>query len=131
MSLERLLFFLLPVAIPLLEKLIRAMRAQTGDSPGERALATVAERTVSRLAPPLSAHDAGATASDGERTRVGPEHQHGPAAPVRTGHSQWRVPHSTTPQRVIAGADLRRAIVLIALLGPCRALEPKDASQLR
>jgi hypothetical protein len=29
---------------------------------------------------------------------------------------------------VIAGGDLRRAIVLIAILGPCRALQPKDAS---
>jgi hypothetical protein len=33
-------------------------------------------------------------------------------------------------RRGIAGGDLRRAIVLIAVLGPCRALEPRDASQL-
>jgi hypothetical protein len=33
-------------------------------------------------------------------------------------------------RRVIAGGELRRAMVLIAILGPCRALEPYDASPL-
>jgi hypothetical protein len=33
-------------------------------------------------------------------------------------------------RRVINRADLRRAIVLTAILGPCRALESKDPTQL-
>ena len=161
MSVEQLLFFLLLIAIPLLERLIRARRARTGGSPGERGPAT-AQGTVSRPRLPLSVPDAGGTASDGRRTelplpgsplppalpqavrhaapeqlraserepRMRRERKHGPAASLRTGHSERPLRPGTALRRVIAGGDLRRAIVLIAILGPCRALEPKDASQL-
>ena len=159
MSIEQLLFFLLLVAIPLLERLTRAMRARTNDAPAERAR-TVAEPTVSRSRPLRSPHDASGTASEGRRTelslpasslppalpqavrdaapeqvgasqpRVRRERKHGTAASLRTGHSARPMRRGTSLRRVIAGGDLRRAIVLIAVLGPCRALVPKDASQL-
>jgi hypothetical protein len=160
MSPEQLLFFLLLVAIPLLERLIRAMRARTNDLPGERA-PTAAEATVSHARLPRSAHDAGGAASEAPRTElplpaslppaalpeaarhaapdqlhaskrehVRRERQHGPAATARPGHLQRPTRPGTALQRVIAGGDLRRAIALIAILGPCRALEPKDASPL-
>jgi hypothetical protein len=62
--------------------------------------------------------------------RVRRERQHRPPANLRTGHSERPMRPGTAVQRVIAGAELPRAIVLMAILGPCRALEPKDASQL-
>lgn len=58
--------------------------------------------------------------------RVRRERTQGPATSLRAGHSNRPV----ALRRVIAGADLRRAIVLMTILGPCRALESKDASQL-
>jgi hypothetical protein len=161
MSTEQLLFFLLLVAIPLVERLIRAMRARANDSPGQRA-PTATEPTASSSRLPRSAHDAGRRASEVLRTelpvpgsplppalteatrhaapeqirasqrepRVRRERQHGPAATARPTHLQRPTRSGAALQRVIAGGDLRRAIVLIAILGPCRALEPKDASPL-
>jgi hypothetical protein len=161
MSTEQLLFFLLLVAIPLVERLIRAMRARANDSPGEGA-PIGAEPTVSRSRPLQSAHDAGRRASEALRTelplpasplppalpeaaphaapeqirasqrepRVRRERQHGPAATGRPRHLQRPTRPGAALQRVIAGGDLRRAIILIAILGPCRAFEPKDASPL-
>ena len=151
MSIEQLLFFLLLVAIPLLERLIRAMRARTGGTPAERTPAP-AEATVSRPRAPVSVPDAGATGSERRRTelplpgsslppavrRAAPEQllasepeprmrredKREAAASLRTGHSD-RPPRSGTALRVIAGGDLRRAIVLVTILGPCRALEPR------
>jgi hypothetical protein len=158
MSSEQLLFLLLLVAIPLLERLIRALRARTGGLPGERTAAS-AEATVLRPRSPVSVPGAGAAASEGRgtelllptlplppalpqavagatpvqlhaserETRVRPDRKHAPAKSLRAGHSDRPI----ALRRVVAGADLRRAIVLIAILGPCRALEPKkDASQL-
>lgn len=161
MSTEQLLFFLLLVAIPLVERLIRAMRARANSSPGQRA-PTAAEPTVSSSRPPRSAHDAGRRASEALRAelplpasplppalpeaarraapeqirasqrepRVRRERQHGPSATVRPRHLQRPTRSGAALQHVIAGGDLRRAIILIAILGPCRALEPKDASPL-
>jgi hypothetical protein len=158
MSTEQLLFLLLLIAIPLVERAIRAMRARTDDSPGERA-PPAAEPTVSHAQPPRSAHDAGRRASEAFRTelplpasplppalpeaarhaaseqirasqpepRVRREGQHAPAARVRPRPVQRPSRPAAAPHRVIAGGDLRRAIILVAILGPCRALEPKDA----
>ena len=157
MSIEQLLLFLLFLAIPLLERLIRAMRAQTGGSPAERTPAP-AEATVSRPRAPASVTGAGRTESEERVTelplpgasvppalpqavrraaleqlpasarepRMRRDGKHGPATTLRARHSDRR----PAVRRVIAGGDLRRAIVLIAILGPCRALEPRDASQL-
>lgn len=158
MSIEQILFFVLLVAIPLLERLIRAMRARAGGSTDERTHAP-AGPTISRPRSSVSVPEVGATPSDvraaelpmpasplppplpGEaphaaseqvrasarETRVRQERKLGSATSLRVGRGK-RPP---ALQRVIAGADLRRAIVLIAVLGPCRALEPKDVSQLR
>jgi hypothetical protein len=137
--------------------LVRAMRARTDGSPVERT-PTHAEATVSRPRAPVSVPDAGATGSDRRGTelplpgsslppalpqvvrraapeqlpeserapRMRRERKHGPAASLPARHSD----RPTAVRRVIARGDLRRAVVLIAVLGPCRALESKDASQL-
>lgn len=155
MSIEQLLFFLLLVALPLLERLIRAMRTRTTDSSAERA-GTIAESAVSGSRPPGSPNASG-TAADGRQTELTlPASPLPPALPEAVRHT---VPEQLRPTEralrragnrgpiarlraggrsdsrsalapVIVGGDLRRAIVMIAILGPCRALEPKDASQL-
>jgi len=130
MSTEQLLFFLLLIAIALLERLIRALRAHSNESPGDRAPAAT-EPTVSRSRPPLSARDAGHRAAERLRTelplpaslppalpeaarhaapekirssqremRVRRERQHGPAATVRRGHLQRPTRTGTALHRV-------------------------------
>ena len=158
MSIEQLLFFVLLIAIPLLERLIRAMRRRTSGSTGERTHAP-AEPTISRPGSSVSGPEVGATPSERRAAEppmlasplpsaLPPEAPHAASeqvgAParetrVREGRklgsaTSLQVGHGERPralQRLIAGADLRRAIILIAALGPCRALEPKDVSQLR
>jgi hypothetical protein len=159
MSIEQLLFFLLLMAIPLLERLVRAMRARTDGSVAEPSQAP-AEADVSRSRSPVAFPDAGATELGTRPTELplpGPSLppalprpvRHAASAPLpaseRKPHSgrerqqaftRRRIGHLDRPTRsgtalrpVIAGGDLRRAIVLAAILGPCRALEPKDPSQ--
>ena len=161
MSVEQLLFLLVLIAFPLLERLIRAMRARTGGSPAKRG-PDVARGTVSRPRPALSVPEAGGTASQGRRTELPlpgsplppappqdirhatPEQlrlserepparrqrKHGPTASLRPGPSERPIRPDMSRRRVIASEDLRRAIVLTAILGPCRAVQPKNASQL-
>ena len=131
MSIEQLLFFLLLIALPLLERLIRAMRMRANDSSAERA-ATVAGPAVSGSRPTGSPDDASGTAADGRQTELTlpalrREGNRGPIARLRAG---GRSDSRSALSPVIVDGDLRRAIVMIAILGPCRALEPKDASQL-
>jgi hypothetical protein len=146
MSIEQLLFFLLLVAIPLLQRLIRAMRARTDASLGDR-LPGPERETISGRRSPVSVPDVGTTAGPPPLPPAlpkaipyaAPEHIRAsereprlrvptpvPATSRRTGHSE----RPLALRRVVAAGDLRRAIILMAILGPCRALEPKDASQL-
>ena len=156
MSIEQLLFLLLLIALPLLERLIRAMRTPTNDSSGKRA-GTIAESAVSSSRQPGSPDVASGTAADGRQTEPTlPALPLPPAVPQAVRHA---VPEQLLPTEralrrelnggpitrrraggrsdsrrgpapIIVDDDLRRAIVLIAVIGPCRALEPKDASQL-
>jgi hypothetical protein len=158
MSIEQLLFLLILVALPLLERLIRAMRTRPHDSSAERA-GTLDEPAVSASRAPSPPSDARGGAPNGRHTELtlpasplppalpqavrhtvseqlrpteGALHvrrdgKHPPTTRLRTG---VRSDSPVAPRRVVADADLRRAIVLIAILGPCRGLEAKDASQL-
>jgi hypothetical protein len=156
MSIEQVLLFLLVIAVPLLERLVRAMRTRSGGAPPERTPGP-ARGPVSRPRGPVAVADAGAGAArmadevtappipvpslppappetvrrarSGQRQaseralRLAPERRPGPAPSIR-GRQADRA-----RARVLAGGDLRRAMVLIAVLGPCRALERQDASQ--
>ena len=155
MSLEQLLFLILLVAIPLLERVFRLMRARTLGTPLERAPG-LAETSVSRPNAPARVADTGAMAPE----RPGPEPP--PAGPpllpglppvlqrtartplpsfqrspdLRRARTEVKTPsvgarhpdRSPAAQRSIARADMRRAIVLVAILGPCRALGPHDTA---
>jgi hypothetical protein len=150
MSIEQLLFLLLLVAMPLLERLIRAMRARRSDSSDD--LSTGNGGALSHPRAPASVPAAGTTPPEtrgaalplpaspvppalpkavvpaalehpraSERApRVPDPKKRLPMTSRRTGQSERP---SASPR--LAPGDLRRAIVLMTILGPCRALEPE------
>lgn len=155
MSIEQLLFFLLLVALPLLERLIRTIRTRTNDASAERTR-TVGEPAGAVSRRPQPPNDEIGTAADGRQTELPlpalplppqavPHTMPEPLRPregslhvrregKRGAATRLRAGGRSDSQRALApllgDGDLRRAIVMIAILGPCRALEPKDASQL-
>lgn len=123
MSLEQFLLFAFLIAFALLERLIRALRARTSPPPARPPL-------------PRPAGDAGGKAGGKEErhpraagARVGRDRQRPPAAAAPVAHLPQPARRGIAVQRLGARADLRRAIVLMAILGPCRALQhSSDAS---
>ncbi len=159
MSIEQLLFLLFLLAFPLLERLTRALRSpRSGSAVTRQPLPAPAEATGSRGGSAVSVADA--TTTEAERREVGQPDQGpvAPALlpppiprvvtarlrasererPARRSNQRQPVAalaarHTRRPlldRRPIDARDLSRAIVLIAVLGPCRALEGKDASQV-
>ena len=129
MSSEQVLFFLLLVALPLLERLIRALRARPAGSV-DRPPAPAPE-SVSRPSPLPPAPTQVISHGAPEQLRVlerKPRPQAAKHPPVTSLQTGQRAERPTALRRVIAGGDLRTAIVVMAVLGPCRALEPEDAS---
>jgi hypothetical protein len=157
MSVEQLLLVVFLVVLPLVQWLIGAMRARSGGPSGDRD-AVPTRRTVSRppprapdaggagpqkrptevrvpAAPPRAAvphavrHAPEPHSAPQRESRVRRDRQHRPPANPRHGDPE-RPTRAATPMRGgIGGGDLRRAIMMIAVLGPCRAVEPWDASQ--
>jgi hypothetical protein len=144
MSVDQLLLLLFLIGIPLLERLIRVMRERTSESAAERASGS--EPAVARRRPRSPADDANGAAVEAPRVelpRAAPPAP--PAAPdtarpriaeqlraterERTRLQRERQRAPSARQRVIAVGDLRRAIVLTEILGPCRALERDWKSQ--
>lgn len=152
MSIEQLLFFLLILAIPLLERLIQTMRSRTGNPPGDQHSApdpgtdpvpqpeipvpntdTSAARMgepemplpVSPVPPALPQAIPHAVRQPLRGSEREPRERLAtpvPATSRRTGHSE----PSLVRRHVIVAGDLRRAVMLMAILGPCRALDPND-----
>jgi hypothetical protein len=151
MSIEQLLFFLLLLAFPLLDRLIRVVRERMGTPAGDSR--PTAPGTVAGPGTPVSIPRPGSTASTRRDADLplqalplppalpsphadlghlrAPERAPRPRERTRAPATSRRTGQADPPMalRRIAGGDLRRAIALIAVLGPCRALQPKDASQ--
>jgi hypothetical protein len=133
MSFEQLALLLMLVAIPLLDRLIRAMRARTNESM-QAGAPTAAEPPVSAAPPPLPARDARGTAPAPVLVAVPlpprplPALRPRPVAPpaARRATAAERRPAVREPRAM----DLRVAIRSMAILGPCRAIEPRDATQI-
>ena len=160
MAPEQLLFLLVLLALPLLERLIRAVRERATRPPTERASTSAAERAAPPPQPPLPPRET-TTGSEGprsqlplpsstppvlpqtvrhrdagpqrpfagERARVRSARPLGAVTPARARDSAQPMRRSTRAGAIVAGGDLRHAIVLMAIFGPCRALQPTDASQ--
>jgi hypothetical protein len=126
MPIETLALLALFIALPLIQQLIRATRQQNRRLPEAteiRPPSTLARTPPPELTgPPLL-----------DTTPYAPTDAIPASAPVPAPHVGGPVsgvlkPHRTTEQRTTVGLrtrrDLRRAIVLIAVLGPCRASSP-------
>ena len=126
MSVETLVLLALFIVLPLIQQLIRATRQrnQRFPEPAERRPpGTLARTSPPELAVPPLLDTTSHAASDAMP----------PSAPVPAPHAGGPVtitltPHRTSEQRTAVGVrtrgDLRRAIVLVAILGPCRANSP-------
>jgi hypothetical protein len=128
MSVELLVLLALFIVLPLIQQLIRATRQQNQriPEPAERRPSrTLARTPPSELAVPPLPDTISHAASDAMLAN----------APVPAPHVRGPVTIALTPHRTMGhrtavglrtGRDLRRAIVLIAMLGPCRASSPYD-----
>jgi hypothetical protein len=124
MSVETLILLALLIVLPLIQQLIRATRQrnQRLPEPTELRRPTTLTRTPEVTVPPM------VDATPHAQSDAVP-----PSARLAAPHAGGRVtitptPHRTMGQRSAAGLrirpDLRRAIVLVAILGPCRANSP-------
>ena len=158
MTLDQLLFFLVLLAIPLLQGLVTAMRGRRDTArPGATEAAAAGRVTAGQPVDSAGHHRAafeGPTAPPLVSPPV-PEEVTGSArrevvarpiprrAPVRDGRSGLDLPakqrgaipnaiRASAPRRRLAlsGEDLRIALVHMVILGPCRAVEPGDPSQV-
>ena len=141
MPLEQLLFLVLLAAIPLLERLIRAMRGGMSDSSGDGPSARNGG-TGAHPRAPASIADAGTTPSTDRGADLPLPTSPVPLALPKAGvpaapeilRASGRAPRVRDTRRMpmtarrtgqperLAPGDLRRAIVLMTVLGPCRAL---------
>jgi hypothetical protein len=159
MAPDQLWLIVLFVGIPLIEWLIRRIRARGTTASGERISTTGTKppdaqaptrRPGTRAAPDMSAgasRELPAAVSMPSRPSMAPplapldnpasrrpslqgRLTQKPAfttAPVSAANPRKRVRHGGA--RIFAGADLRHGFILMAVLGPCRAIAPEDSSQ--
>jgi len=156
MSIESLLLIGFLIVIPLLERLVRALRARSngaqeqhpshpvppppppslsrprpaGAAGTSSQMKSASDRVQPALAPPLLAprHPAPERLTSRDRARARRENPLGPVAPVSVGRSAQQRPRGFALGRISGAADLRLGIVLMTILGPCRALRSEDAS---
>ena len=128
MSFEQLLLLLILVAVPLLERLLRVVRERAGESMRDGA-PTATGSAGAPPRPPRPAPDAGRTAPPPllmarplpalpARPAAGP--QSAPPAARRA----LLVRRRAAVRQPLPGGDLRRAMMLLAILEPCRAISP-------
>jgi hypothetical protein len=126
MSVETLILVALLIMLPLIQQLIRATRerSQHSPAPAERRSGTVARTTPPELVVPPLPDRKPPVASDAPASALAPARQGGGPPTIAL------KPQRTMEQQAAVGLrarrDLRRAIVLVAMLGPCRANSPCD-----
>jgi hypothetical protein len=156
MTLEQLLVLAFLIGIPLIDALIRALRAGTSGSPSDTGRNSRSEQQSlpRRAAPPVPVAQGSsppplppelpsaalpplshvpAAAGDAPEHPGSPEHGSAGVRPPR--RHQRLAPRdeqsrrsTLARQRPLPSADLRRAVVLMTILGPCRALDKQDAT---
>jgi hypothetical protein len=123
MSVETLILLALFIVLPLIRRLMRATRPRNQPFPepaDRRAPGTLARTSPPELAVPPLLDTMPHAASDAMRlsARVPAPHTGGP---VRIAPAPYRTMEQRTAVGLRTRRDLRRAIVLAAILGPCRA----------
>jgi hypothetical protein len=112
-----LLIILLVVAFPLLQQLLEALRKQ-GQLPQEQAEQQTARAPLPSTEPPP------------RRVRAAPRHPAFDAAPLPAPVAKVRPAVAVKRRRRFArwhgAAELRRAIVLMTILEPCRAMDQTE-----
>ncbi len=136
MTIEQLLLLLILVAVPLLERLLRVVRERTSDSAREAAAAAA----VPAVSPPPVPPPAPGVLRTAQRPLLAalpvlpPRPPDGaPGArlqPALTGRRTPLARRRAAARDVTRGGDLRRAMTLMVILGPCRAIEPTDPSRI-
>lgn len=138
MSIETILLLVFFLLVPLIERLIRAQRERQPAEEERQAppAAPRPERQPRRREPAIEAHGplegvptpATLVGTQGDRTRQ--PHRRDIRAAISAGGQRPQPKPGTPP--ALAGLrnrrELRRAVVLMTILGPCRAAEA-DASQ--
>jgi len=117
MSIESILLVAFLV-FPLLERLTRHLRERAARAPADPAAGVPAPVLVP---PPPLRHPAGERLSAGERVRVARMIQAEAVTPSSAARPRQRVRHGLALHE--GRSDLRRAVVLMTVLGPCKALE--------
>jgi hypothetical protein len=123
MSVEALILVALLIMLPLIQQVIRATRErnQHFPAPAERR----SPGPVARTPPPeLAVSPLPATSDAMPASVLAPERQGG--EPLTIPLKSKRAMEEQTAVGLRARRDLRRAIVLVAMLGPCRANSPYD-----
>ena len=124
MSTEQILLIVALLVVPLIQSILRAARKRHGDKPTQaESLPSSAHRPPMReLQPPTATEDRIVS-----HALTTPERK-----PVRNADRSVAPPTRRGRRRgtAVVGLrdpfDLRRAIVLMTLLDPCRAIEPHD-----
>jgi hypothetical protein len=131
MSVDSLILVAFLIVLPLLERLVRVLRARTSQ-PAEKPtvrppLPRPAGIPPSAATPPAlpPPHPAAEQRSAGERIGESRIRQHvGAAVPMGLANRPSHPRHTGS----LKSADLRRAMMLIAILGKCKALEGETGS---
>jgi hypothetical protein len=122
MSIESLVLVVFLLVLPLLERLVRALRERTGQTqqalpaglPHPEPAPAAAPLPAPVPPPPRPRHP------QAERVRASRVIQQAAAAPMR---ARQATPARRHPLSLSNRAELRRAVVLMAILGPCKAVE--------
>ena len=120
------------MVLPLLERLVRVLRARRPQRSEERAVGPPQHPAASIPSPVLippalpPRYPAAERLSTGERVRVRRMSQQATAAePMRGVNLSSRARHAFSLSK---SADLRGAMMLLAILGPCKALDGEPGS---
>jgi hypothetical protein len=127
MSVETLILVALLIVLPLIQQVIRATRERSQHFPApaeRRSPGTVARTPPPELAVPPLPDTKPPVASDAPASALPPARQGG--GPLTIALKPQRTMEQQAAVGLRARRDLRRAIVLVAMLGPCRANSPYD-----
>ena len=128
MSIETLVLVALLIVLPLIQQVIRATRERSQHFPApaeRRPPGTVARRPPPELAvPPLTDTKPQAASDAMPASALALARQGGGPLPISL--RPQRTMEQQTAVGLRAPRDLRRAIVLVAMLGPCRANSAHD-----